>query len=103
MGFLGLGGGKKAAREQAKATLTAAKMQADSDSWATKAMQTSQETMIAQSRASSAAAELLSTPQEKVDVQLSTDPNPAEIDETTGRRKTTRTPFTAPRSSGVSI
>lgn len=105
MGFLlGTGSAKKAAKEQAAATLASANMQANSDRMAAQAAVSAQSNMLAQQRAAQAAAELLSTPQEKVDVQLATDPTPAEIDPDTGRRKSTRSPFQAKAgSAGINI
>lgn len=104
MGFI-FGSGKKAAKEQAKATMTAANMQAKSDRLVAQAAQQSQETMLAQAKASEKAAETLSVPMEKVDVQLADYGDPAEIDPETGRRKTSRSPFmvTKTGSSGIRI
>lgn len=103
MGFL-TGSGKKAAKISAKATMASAEMQASSDRLAAQSAVSAQQTMIAQQAASARAAETLSTPQERVDVQLATDDAPAEIDPTTGRRKTTRGAFqTAPGSAGIRI
>lgn len=102
MGFLS--SGKKAARIQAKATLEAANMQAANDRLIAQAAQQSLETTLAQKNASDKAAELLSKPQEQIDVQLAPDAPAAEIDVTTGRRKTTRSRFQSAKSgSGIRI
>jgi len=106
MGFLfGIGSANKAAKQQAQATLTAANMQANNDRLVAQAAVQSQQTMIAQKQASDKAAALLSVPQGQVDVQLANDANSPTIDPTTGKRRTSRTPFlsSAPASSGVRI
>jgi alanyl-tRNA synthetase len=103
MGFLGLGGGKKAAKIQAAATIKSAEMQAGSDRLTAQAAQSAQETMLAQTRASERASEILSVPQEKVDVQLATDATPSEIDPGTGRRKTARSPFMAQGQASAGV
>jgi alanyl-tRNA synthetase len=103
MGFL-FGGGKKAAQIGADATLKAANMQAGNDRLLAQAAQQALETTLAQKRASDKAAELLSKPQELIDVQLAPDAPAAEIDATTGRRKTTRSKFMSSTSgSGIHI
>jgi hypothetical protein len=104
LGFI-FGDGKKAAKEQAQATLTAANMQANSDRLVAQAAQQSQETMLAQTKAAEAASELLSTPQDQVDVNLAPDSHVAEIDPTTGKRRTTRSTYTTktPITSGLNI
>ncbi len=84
--------------------MDSANMQAQTDRYAAQAAVQAQSNMIAQDRAAKAAAEMLSIPQEKVDVQLSTDPTPAEIDPATGRRKTSRTAFqSSPSPVGVKL
>lgn len=104
MGFI-FGSGTKAAKIQAQATMDSANMQANSDRLVAQAAQSSQETMLAQKRAADQAAELLSVPQEQVDVQLAGNSPAAQIDENTGRRKTARSPFMGakPSTSGVRI
>jgi hypothetical protein len=102
MGFLS--GGKKAAKRQAAATLKAAEMQAANDRLVAQAAQQSLETTLAQKNAADKAAELLSKPQEQIDVQLAPDAPAAEIDVSTGRRRTTRSKFqSASTGSGIRI
>lgn len=95
--------GKKAAKRQAEATIKSANMQANSDRLNAQAAVQAQQTMLAQQRASTAAAELLSQPQEKIDVSLAPDSPPAEIDPDTGRRRTTRSSFTSKGRGGSGI
>lgn len=104
MGFI-FGSGKKDARAQAAATEKAAASQSRSDRLVAQSVQQSRETMLAQNKASQYAAELLSKPQEQIDVQLAPDDPAAEIDENTGRRRTTRSSFmsAAQSSSGIKI
>lgn len=93
MGILGLGGGKKAARRQAEATLKAANMQASSDRENARAATLNMENMAAQSLAADRAAERLSRPQQEVSVLLAPETETPEIDPETKRRRTARTPF----------
>lgn len=101
MGFI-FNGGKKAAKIQAAATLEAANKQAANDALMSQAAQQGRETLVAQNAAAQKAAELLSKPQELVDVQLAPDA-PAEIDPGTGRRKTVRQTYNVNRPSGSGI
>lgn len=99
-----LGGGKKAAKKIAAATLASANMQAANDRLVAQASQNATETMLAQKVASDRAAELLSRPQDTVDVQLGTGTDAPAIDPETGRRRTTRSKFTPKRpSTGLSL
>lgn len=91
MGFV-FGSGKKAAKIAAKATMDSAEMQAKNDRLMAQAAQQSRETMIAQDAAAQKASELLSVPQEQVEVSLGPE-DTAEIDPDTGRRKSTRSSY----------
>lgn len=95
MGLLGkiFGSGKKAARKQAAATLTAANMQAASDRESARAAVLNMQNMAAQSRAADVAAEKLSRPQPKVSVTLAPETEIPEIDPETKRRRTARDAF----------
>jgi hypothetical protein len=98
------GGGKKAARIEAEATMAAANMQASSDRQMVQATQNTTETMLAQQVASQKAAELLDRPQQQVEVKLGSSTEAATIDPTTNRRSTTRSRYTrAASKSGLSI
>lgn len=104
MGLLKVfGSGKKAARIMAKATMDSANMAAAADRETARGNVLAQQAMIAQSRASDKAAEMLKVPQENASVILSTGEDAPSIDPATGRRKTTRSQFFAPASSGISI
>lgn len=93
--------GNKAAKRQARATEKAAAQQAKADRDAAIAMQQGRETMIAQARAAEKAAELLSTPMEQAEVDLSVDD--AEVDPVTGRRRPIRAAFMSTRAQGSGI
>lgn len=94
------GGGKK----QAKAIRDSAEMQAKNDRLAAQAAQQGLESTVAQDKAARIAAETLSRPAEKIDVQLAPSVPEAEIDPTTGRRRTVRSSFTSKTaSSGIKI
>lgn len=97
-----LTGATQAAKRQANATREATAKAVQSDLIAAQAAQASRETAIAQQAASSAAAELLSQPVDQVDVNLAPQLN-AEIDATTGRRRTARSAFMSRSSSGSGI
>lgn len=94
--------GKKAARIAADATLQSAEMQAQADRYNAQAAEYAMETSIAQDRAAKQAAEMLTKPQEQVEVYLGPEQS-AEIDPDTQRRKTARSKFNITRSSGVAI
>ena len=97
------GGANKAARRQAEATLKAAEMEAASNREMAKAAQQTQESMLAQNRASQAASELLSRPMAQADVRLNTQAETAQVDPNTRKRRTVRSTFQAPRRSGISL
>ena len=106
MGFVTklFGGGKKAARIQADATLKAANLQASSDRENARAATLTMENMAAQSRAADQAAEKLSRPQPEVSVLLAPDTETPEIDPETKRRRTARSSFfKAPSASSIRI
>jgi hypothetical protein len=99
-----LTGANKAAKKQAAATTKAAELQAQSDLLAAQQSQASTETMIAQDKAAKAAAEMLSTPTEQVDVSLGSNADPGTtVDTATGKRRTIRQTFQAPATSGIKI
>lgn len=85
MGSVFGGGGKK----QAKAIKKASQLEAAAAREAARGAQLTQETMLAQDRASRAAADLLSRPQGEVEVDLLSRGDD-EIDPATGRRRNTR-------------
>lgn len=93
--------GNSAAKRQARATEKAAADQAKADRDAAVALQRGQETMIAQARAAEAASELLSTPMEQAEVDLS--PESAEVDPVTGRKRPVRAAFMSSRAGGSGI
>jgi hypothetical protein len=97
------GGGKKAARITAAATLKSAEMQAANDRLVAQASQNSMETMLAQSVASDKAAELLSVPQGQIDVQLGASTDAPTVDEATGKRRTVRQKYTPTRNKGTQL
>lgn len=97
------GGGNKAAKRQADATLKAAEMTAASNREAARGATLSMQTQLAQKRASDQAAELLSTPQEGATVILSPETDAPEIDEVTRKRKTVRQQFFNTPSSGLNV
>lgn len=90
---------RKAAKEQAKATLKVASDQAASDRLTAQGAQQSREAMIAQDQASRLAATELSIPQERLEVNLAPPAPVAEIDPVTGRRASTRSSFMSARPS----
>lgn len=103
MGFI-FGSGTKAAKIGADATLKAANMQAGADRVNVQGAQMALETTLAQKNAADKAAELLSKPQEQIDVQLAPDAPATEIDATTGRRRTSRSRFQSRvTGSGINI
>jgi hypothetical protein len=85
------GGGKK----QAKAIEKASKAEAKAAREAARGAQLATETMLAQDRASRAAAELLKRPQGQIEVQLDTDGGGDTFDPATGKRRTTRSGYTS--------
>lgn len=95
--------GNKTAKRQAKAMEAQAKQQALNDQYATQATAQARESALKMDQAAKAAAELLAQPVDKAEVQLSEDVPAAEIDPTTGRRRTTRSSFQINRQSGVNI
>lgn len=102
MGFL-FGSGTKAAKIQAQATMASANMVAASDRENARASVNSMQTQIAQKHAGDMAAELLSRPQEGADVLLAAPTEAPALDPITGRRRTARSRFFAPKTSGLSI
>lgn len=96
--------GNSAAKRQAKATMDAANMEAANLRLQAQSAVQQQETMIAQDKAATAAAELLNTPVGQVEVQLASGAtSPIEID-ATGRKKTARSLFQSkPPGTGISI
>lgn len=94
--------GNSAAKRQARATEKAAADQAAADRLAAQAIQRSQETMIAQARASEQAAELLNVPMEQAEVDLAAN-DPAEVDPVTGRKRPVRASFMSTRGGGSGI
>jgi len=97
------GGGKKAAKKIAAATIKSAEMQAGNDRLVAQASQNATETMLAQTIASDKAAELLAQPQGKIDVQLGAGTDAPSVDETTGKRRTVRQKYTPTRNSGIKL
>ena len=102
MGFL-FNGGMKAAKLQAKATADSAALTANSDRVVAQGAQQAMETQLAQKIATDKAAEVLGKPQGQIDVQLAPEAAVAEIDQATGRLKTTRSTFTGKRAAGSGI
>jgi hypothetical protein len=97
-------GAKKAAKIQASATDKAATLQANNDKLAAQAAQSSVETTIAQDKAASAAADLLSTPMDQVDVLLGSNTDSGTtVDKATGKRRTIRSKFNLPTAAGLNI
>lgn len=97
-----LTGATQAAKRQAAATRDATAKAVQSDLMAAQQAQASRETAIAQQSATAAAADLLAQPVDQVDVNLAPQLD-AEIDTTTGRRKTPRSAFMSRSSSGSGI
>lgn len=95
MGGIFGGGAKKAAKKQAKAIKEAAELEAKQHREAARGAQMATETMLAQDRASKAAAELLKRPQEEVEVELASRGGDDEFDPVTGKRRTTRSTYTS--------
>ena len=94
---------RDAAQTQADATLKSANLQAAADRVTAQGAQEARETMIAQDLASKSASNLLSKPQDKLDVALAPDTPDATIDPNTGRRKTVRSSFMASPSSASGV
>lgn len=95
--------GNKTARRQANAMEAQAKSQAQNDAYTAQAAAQAKTSAIAMDQAAKAAAELLAQPVEKAQVALSEDTPVAEIDPTTGRRRTTRSSFQINRTSGINL
>lgn len=96
-------GVKKAAKKTAAATLEAANLTAQGDRWNAQAAQYARETMVAQDKAATQAAELLTRPQDQVEIQLGPDAS-AGLDPVTGKRKTARAQFNIARpQAGLQI
>lgn len=95
--------GNKNAKRQAKAVEAQAAQTATNDAYAAQAAAQAKTSAIQMDQAAKAAAELLATPVDKAQVSLSEDTPAAEIDPTTGRRRTTRSSFQINRSSGINI
>lgn len=91
MGGLFGGSGKK----QAKAIKDSSEAEAKAAREAARGAQLSQETMLAQDRASRAAADLLKKPQGQIEVQLDTDSGGDTFDPATGKRRTTRSGYSS--------
>lgn len=103
MGFI-FGSGKKAAKIQAAATLQSAEQQAQSDRWAAKAAQQTQETLLAQNKMAQYATEILSKKTGTLDVQLAPEAPATETDPKTGRRRNPRNRFGfVSGQSGISL
>jgi len=97
-------GAKKAAKISAAAMRETAAEEARQQRLQAQAAVSQQQTMIAQSRASDLAAELLNRPTGQVDVTLTSDASaPVEIDPVTKRRKTTRAKFMSSTTPGSGI
>lgn len=98
-------GAKKAAKRTAAATMQAAEMEAANQRAQAQAAVNQQQTMIAQSRASEAAADLLNRPTGIVDVTLASEASaPVEIDPVSGRRRTPRQLFmSSGAGSGIKL
>lgn len=97
-------GAKKAAKIQAKAVMDSANMEAANLRLQAQSAAQQQQTILAQDKAATAAAELLDTPQGQVEVQLASNTTaPLEVDAVTGRRRTPRSAFQSTSSSGISI
>lgn len=95
--------GNNTARRQAKALEAQAKSQAQNDAYSALAAAQAKTSAIAMDKAAKTAAELLAQPVEKAKVTLSEDTPVAEIDPTTGRRRTTRSSFQINRTSGINL
>jgi hypothetical protein len=95
--------GTKGAKRQAAATLKAAADEAKNDRLVAQGAQQTQEAMMAQRKAAQDASELLSAPQDQIDVQLAPDTPDAEIDRKTGRRRTPRSSFMSSGAAGSGI
>jgi len=95
--------GNKSAKRQAKALEAQATQTSQNDAYAVQASAQAKTSAIAMDQAAKAAAELLAAPVEKAEVSLSEDTPAAEIDPTTGRRRTTRSSFQINRTSGINI
>jgi hypothetical protein len=95
--------GNKAAKRQAAAAEADARRAALNDAYAAQGAAQARTNAIDLDKATKAAADLLTTPVEKAEVQLSEDVPAAEIDPATGRRRTTRSSFQMSRASGINI
>jgi hypothetical protein len=95
--------GNKTAKRQAAAMEAQARSQAKNDLFAAQGASQAKEASIRMDQAAKAAAELLAAPVAKAEVMLSEDVPAAEIDPTTGRRRTTRSSFQLARRSGINI
>ena len=91
MGFI-FGGGKK----QAAAITKASDLESSAAREAARGSQMTQETLLAQDKASHSAAELLSKPQGEVQVDLiGRGRNADQFDPATGKRRTTRSTYSS--------
>jgi hypothetical protein len=95
--------GNKLAKRQARAAEAQATASATNDAYSAQAAAQAKDNAVALDAASKEAAAMLTTPVEKAEVQLSEDTPAAEIDPTTGRRRTTRSSFQMQRSSGINL
>ena len=96
-------GSKKAAKQQADATMTAANLTAQNDRFAVQASQQQTETMLAQDKAAQAAATLLNIPTPQVDVSLGSNAQDGTTIDSSGKRRTARSKFTTASRSGINI
>lgn len=95
--------GNKTAKRQAAAMEAQARSQAINDTYAAQAAAQAKTSAIQMDQAAKAAAELLAAPVERAEVALSENVPVAEIDPTTGRRRTTRSSFQINRTSGINL
>lgn len=95
--------GNKTAKRQAAAMEAQARDTARNDAFSAQAAAQAKTSAIQLDQAAKQAAEMLATPVEKAEVALSEDTPVAEIDPTTGRRRTTRSSFQMQRTSGINL
>ena len=95
--------GNKTAKRQARAMEAQAKDQATNDAYSAQAAAQAKSSSLQLDQAARQAAEMLATPVERAEVQLSEDVPAAEIDPNTGRRRTTRSSFQMQRTSGINL
>lgn len=95
--------GNKTAKKQNKLLETQAKDAAMNDAYSAQSAAQAKTSAINMDNAAKAAADLLAQPVAKAEVSLSEATPAAEIDPTTGRRRTTRSSFQMNRTSGINI